>query len=120
MATRIAPREQPRHSLFRMKNAGPDEVTLPSDGVLIGRDPAACDAVLDADDAPRRRARIMTDTGGEALLTDLGSTNCSAMPTQSKFDETVVPNADACGACGAAARCRGAFCHRCGARLTGR
>ena len=200
MATQAVPRKQTRPFLFWVRNAGPDEVTHLSDCVVIGRDPAACDVVLDADVTSRRHARITTDPGG-TLLADLESSNgtfvngqpvtrtllsdgdrlgfgsrdevhclfrapaptpggvtaapradaseapteslqgepgrcplcrrlvtpgrgtckyCSAMPTQSRLDETVVPNAEGCGACGAAPRSRGAFCHRCGARLPGR
>ena len=63
MATQVAPRKQTRPSLLWIRNAGPDEVTLLSDSVVIGRDPAACDVVLDADVASRRHARIMTDPG---------------------------------------------------------
>ena len=201
MATQAVPRKQTWPSLLWIRDAGPDEVTLLSDGVVIGRDPAACDVVLDADVASRRHARIMTDPGGDTILADLGSSNgtfvngepvtrilladgdrlgfgsrdevhclfrapaptpggvtavpvsdasesptealpgelgrcpiclrlvtpgrgtcnyCSAMPTRSRLDETVVPNAEGCAACGAAARSLGAFCHRCGARLPGR
>ena len=202
MATQVAPRKKTRPSLFWLNGTQPGQITILGDSVVIGRDEAACDVVLDSDLASRRHARVMTDTEGHAYLTDLGSSNgtfvngepvtrvrlvegdrvgfgtrdeahcvfrgapapreeaaaptpevdaseaptaalsgepmrcplcrclitpgqstciyCTEMPTQSKLDETVVPNAETCVECGAAARGWGAFCHRCGGALPGR
>ena len=75
MATQAAPRKQTRPSLFWITSACPAWDTPLSESVVIGRDPAACDIVLETDVASRRHARIMTDPGGNSLLAGLGSSN---------------------------------------------
>ena len=75
MAAQVAPRKQTQPSLFWLAGTCLDETTPLCDSIVIGRDAASCDVLLDNDVTSRRHALIVTDAEGNALLTDLGSSN---------------------------------------------
>lgn len=75
MATPAIPRKITPPSLHWQEGMHPLSITPLGESVVIGRDAAACDVLLDDERASRRHARIMTDPEGHAFLTDLGSSN---------------------------------------------